>query len=197
MRKIVVTKKTGYRINDPTKAVIIRDARGIIFFTTEAQLPRVRFFNMPPFGVFYVEQGDFSELPEPIKYRYHNMPAPQRNRRSPFGFEVVFVDKNPAKCTIDWDKEKIYVDKTFKEKPLYWLFFLLYHEFAHAKYGADPWSLPETKKQAERNCDLMAGNYMKARGFNPNQILLASTQALSDHDPLRKVQLKDALESVN
>ncbi len=187
MRKLVVMKKTGFKINDPSKPVIIRDNRGILFYSTETLInrpgkPNPDCFNLPGFGTYNVETGSFSQLPEPVKYKYASLPPLIRRYESPFDFKILWGN-NPNKCTVKWDDKVILFDKQFEEKPLPQVFFILYHEFAHAFF------------EEETYCDQMAGNYMKAKGFNPSQIGAAPLLALSDRQHQRKVNMVESILS--
>lgn len=184
MQKFVVRKKTGFEIKDPIKPVIIRDNRGILFYSTESRVPKTTCFNLPPFGNYFLETGEqysgISVLPKPIEYKLAKLPPTQPRFESPFDFPIKFgVNKN--KCTIKWGEQIIFFDNAFKEKPLPQVFFILYHEYAHAFY------------QSETLCDQMAGNYMKVRGFNPSQIGEAPILALSERQEQRKQNMVESL----
>lgn len=187
MRDLVVwPDKKGFRITDPSSPVIIRDNRGVLFYTTEPYLPRIKQFNLPPFGRYKVETGAFTEMEKPIKYPYAPIPKLLLQRfPSPFDFKIEFA-QNPAKCTIKWGQKKIIFDNAFKEKPLPEVFFILYHEFGHAFFnGGTP--------KKESLCDQMAGNYMLARGFNPEQIMKAPITALSERQLERKTEMVESI----
>jgi len=68
MRELFVPRKTGFRVLDPTKAVIIRDQRGIVFYSTADMVPRVTWFNLPA-GRYQVEQGGIVSTQYPRKYK--------------------------------------------------------------------------------------------------------------------------------
>jgi hypothetical protein len=190
VRKLVVTKKTGFTINDPSKPLIIRDNRGLLFYSTEQLLPnkKITCFNMPGFGNFWIETGGVSARIAPIHYPYAELPELQRRENpitkeefpDPFNFDVQFGN-NPNKCTIKWSEHVIFFDNQFKEKPLPQVFFILGHEYAHTFF------------ESETLCDQMAGNYMKDLGFNPSQIGAAPILALSEKQYQRKVNMVESL----
>lgn len=168
MRQLNLTKKTGFKVNDIYKPIVIRDFRGILFYTTEPFLPRVKEFNLPA-GTYFVDSGYFSPMTFPVRYRYAKLPFVQRMFRKPSNFDVKF-GTNPNKCTIFWDDDYILFDNSFREKPLYELYFILFHEFGHAKY------------KTEKYADLYAANCMLGMGFNPGQAIIAPVDSLSDSD---------------
>ena len=183
MRPFAVTKKTGFEILDPLKPLTIRDERGILFYTTEPLTKKPNCFNMPPLGRFFIEDGNgIAPLEKPLSYnldtRYMNLP--RRHESDPSEFKVEF-GPNPNKCTVKWDDRIILFDNMFFERPLPQAFFILYHEFAHA-FSND-----------EAICDILAGNMMKEKGFNPSQIGSASINALSSRQTARKQQLVNSL----
>lgn len=183
MHKLVVMKKTGYQITDPQTPVIIRDNRGILFYSTEALTPKVKQFNLPTFGngmTYLVESGSFKEMPFPVPASYVKLPSLSRRFPSPFDFKILF-GVNPNKCTVKWNEKEILFDNSFLEKPLPQIFFILYHEYAHAFFSS------------EVLCDRMAANYMLAKGFNPSQIGSSSITALSSKQLHRKNDLVQSL----
>lgn len=182
MRRIFVKEKTGFKVVDPTQPVIIRDARGILFYSTESQVPNVTCFNLPGFGEYFVE-GNIKPLDEPVEYALADIPVPLAPRfPPPFDYQIVF-GVNPNKCTVKWDKGVILFDNAFKDKPLPQVFFILYHEYAHAYF------------EEETLCDQLAGNYMKIRGFNPSQIVTAPILALSARQKQRKINMVESIKS--
>jgi hypothetical protein len=180
MSELIVNKKTGFRVNDVTTPVIIRDFRGMLFYTTESLIPKVKYFNLPPLGRFYLDSGNITPLKHPIKRKLAKLPTPERFRRPPFDFQVQFGN-NPNKCTIFWDQKKILFDNAFKSKSLSELYFVLFHEYGHALYGT------------EKYADLVATNLMKIRGFNTSQIGDAPLFTLSAIQLERKKFIIDKL----
>lgn len=172
MRKLVVTKKTGFKVTIPNIPVIIRDFRGVIFYTTEPLLPSVKKFNLPK-GVYFVDSGYFTPMERPRKYKILPLPPPQRNYPKPFKFKVLFGN-NPNKCSIIWDLKTILFDRQFLEKPKFVLDFILFHEFGHALY------------LSEHLADRLSANYMFIRGYNPSQIGTAPFISLSERQIGRK-----------
>ncbi len=194
MKAFSVNKKTGFTINDPSKPLIIRDNRGLLFYSTEFMLPKklVTCFNMPGFGKFFIETGNISVRPAPIEYPKVIKPGTLKPRvnpltgepfPSPLDFDVEW-GINPNKCTIKWNEHIIFFDSMFKEKPLPVVFFILGHEYAH-EYSED-----------ESICDQISGDFMKDLGFNPSQIAQAP-QILSDRANQRKINMVNSLIQAN
>ena len=179
MRKLELNKKTGFVVNDPFKPIVIRDFRGILFYSTEPFLPRVKEFNLPS-GVYFVDSGYFSPKNFPVKYKYIKLPVAERLLPKPSGFDVRFGN-NPNKCTIFWDKGYILFDESFREKPLNQLYFILFHEFGHSIF------------KTEKYADLYAANCMLGKGFNPSQIGIAPIESLSDAAEERKENVVNKL----
>lgn len=177
MRTLSVTKKTGYRIRDVNTPVIIRDWRGVLFYSTEELLPRAKEFNLPALDCptkYIVESGMFTEREQPVNYNLIPLPDVERVFSDPSKFKILF-DVNKNKCTVSWHDEVIIFDNSFKDKPLPELYFVLYHEYAHRYF------------KTERYVDLLATNYMLIKGFNPAQIGRAHVLSLSDRQNARKL----------
>ncbi len=172
MKRLNLGIKTGFRVNDPYKPILIRDNRLILFYETESLLPKVKYFNMPA-GSYWVEKGYFSETLFPRIYPLAVLPQPERIMPDPTGFEIIF-DSNPNKCSVLWDEKVIIFDTAFRSKPEPEIYFILFHEYGHQMY--------ETEKFA----DLFAANMMKQKGFNPSQIRGAHDNSLSDQQTERK-----------
>jgi hypothetical protein len=172
MRKLVLNKKTGFNVLPHSSDIVIRDSRGIIFYDTRPLEKKVKKFNLPK-GIYFIESGAFREALFPVFYNLAKLPKPERNYPNPFNYDVMFAN-NPHKCTIDWNNKVITFDNSFKEKPLYVVNFILFHEFAHKLYST------------EKNADLLAANYMLKRGYNPSQIGNAPLYSLSDAQYERK-----------
>lgn len=171
MEQLILHKKTGFQNNFPARPIIIRDFRGVLFYSTEGLKP-VEFFNLPE-GCYFVDTGYFKVLPKPIKSNIMPLPRVQRLMSSPYDFTVNFGE-NPYKCTIDWKTKSILFDNAFKLKPLPEVYFVLYHEFGHTLYNT------------EKYADLYAANMMKERGYNDSQIGAAQINALSSMNYDRK-----------
>jgi hypothetical protein len=174
-----LTEKTGFRIIDKSQPVIIRDSRGILFYSTEDLLPRVESFNLPK-GSYIVDRGAFKKMSEPIDYKLPSLPPFERNRPVPIDFEVIF-GANKHKCSILWDAQKILFDTSLEDDPLPTLMFMLYHEFGHSKY------------KTEKYCDLYASNLMIKKGYNPSQIARAQILSLSNRQKNRKEFLSEKI----
>lgn len=181
MRRLNVTKKTGYIVKDIFSAVVIRDCRGILFYSTEPLLPKVTEFNLPA-GLYFVDSGTFVEATMPKKYDYPELPKRQRFFfPNPKDFDIRFAP-NPNKCTVSWDKKIITFDPSFIDKPLPQLDFIIYHEYGHRLYST------------EKYCDLYATYCMLKIGYNPSQIGYAQIDSLSDAQDKRKNFIIDSFK---
>jgi hypothetical protein len=179
MRKLTLTTKTGFRVTEPNKPIVIRDDRFLMFYTTEDILPRCTKFNLPG-GTYYIDRGSFVQMKTPVKYKLTKLPSRQRLYPRPWAYKIEF-GSNPNKCSILWDLKTILFDNSFKDKPLPEVFFVLFHEYGHALYGD------------EHLADLYAGNLMKLRGFNPLQIGDAPNNTLSSGQLKRKNIMLNAI----
>lgn len=173
MREFNLLTKTGFAVKDIYTPVIIRDFRSMSFYNTEPILPKVKNFNLPR-GKYFIESGRIERLPNPIRYPYLKLPPRERRFRPvPKHFKILFAN-NPNKCTIDWNRQTITFDHSLKDYTLPELDFIRFHEYSHARY------------KTEKYCDLMAVNYMLAKGYNPSQIGHAQIESLSDGQFERK-----------
>lgn len=173
MRILIVDSKTGFDVRDVYTPINIRDERGLLFYSTEGLLPKVTKFNLPK-GKYYVDSGNFA--PSLLVRSYGPVKMPPRERffyPDPTNYTVIFRD-NPNKCEVDWNNEQIIFDKSFEEKPLPQVHFIMYHEFGHRFYGT------------EKYCDLYAKRCMLSVGYNPSQIGEAQIDSLSDKQIDRK-----------
>lgn len=186
MREIILRNKTGFKITRPETPVIIRDTRGILFYSTEPITPKVKQFNLPP-GKYLVDQGSFTPLARPIEYPLKKLPPKQRNRKFPKDFKMKWGN-NPNKCTVDWDRKTITFDTSFQESPLSHLDFIKFHEFGHARYGVKQGTDPDSEayRQSEAFADLFAVNCMLLKGYNPEQIAETQIDSLSSSQKDRK-----------
>lgn len=192
MRDLFVPQKTGFRVLDPSKPIIIRDQRGIVFYTTEPMLPRVTWFNLPA-GRYKVDQGGIVSTQYPRKYKMITLPPKQRTMKDPTRFKVQFAE-NPNKCTVSWSMETITFDDSFRSEPLPVLDFILFHEFGHQFYGAAMDATQEQKEFSEKCCDMFAANRMKQKGYNPSQIGRALITSLSSRQIERKENIVTELK---
>lgn len=172
-RLLTLSQKTGFKILQKNIPVIIRDNRGIIFYSNEfiAEDKR-KFFNLP-FGRYIVDSGYFAPMANPVKYKLIHLPPKQRNFPKPFDFKIEF-NRNPHKCTVHWDKKLIVFDNSFRDTPRFILEFVLYHEIAHHAY------------HTEKYADALASNFMLLRGYNPSQVGIAPLFSLSSVQEHRK-----------
>lgn len=178
MDQIILHKKTGFKNLRLSTPIIIRDFRGVEFYSTIGLKP-VESFNLPE-GKYFLDSGLIGELKNPITVKYLEMPTAQRWFKNPENFNVYF-DSNPNKCTVDWDTESITFDNSFKNAPLPNIYFILYHEYGHALY------------EAETYADMYAANMMLKRGYNMSQIGLAPLTSLSSKQFERKNNLIERL----
>ena len=174
MDQLILNKKTGFKNLIPHNPVVIRDFRGIIFYSTVG-LNEVDSFNLPE-GSYFIDQGLIKELLKPVPVTLMEMPRVERWMKSPSNFSIYF-DENPNKCTIDWDSESITFDNRLKSSPLPDIFFILYHEYGHALYVT------------ERYADMYAANLMLKKGYNTSQIGMSQLNALSSAQFERKNNL--------
>ncbi len=187
MHELTLSYKTGFKVLDVTKPVIIRDQRGILFYSTEALVPRVKVFNLPA-GTYQVDAGSFRALDTPVMFRLAKLPPPDRIHPSPVGFALSF-EENENKATINFIERNIKLDNQFFDKPLPSVFFLRYHEYAHQFFGGG--------KRGEMMADLLAHNFMLIKGFNPSQIGRAQITSLSCRQVHRKKFLINKIKQAN
>jgi hypothetical protein len=180
MRRLKVDKKTGFIVKDIFSPIVIRDCRGILFYTTEPLIPKVTEFNLPE-GIYFVDSGTFVEASSPKDYEYPMLPNRERLFfPNPKNFNIRFAP-NPNKCTVSWTKKLITFDTSFMEKPLPQLDFIIYHEYGHRLY------------KTEKYCDLYASYCMLKIGYNPSQISFAQIDSLSDKQEKRKEFVIDSI----
>lgn len=173
MRRLFVPVKSGFKITKPELPVVIRDERGLLFYSTEFKAPNVHAFNLPA-GTYFVEQGQFGQMANPINYPLMPLPPHERNRPIPKHFKKVWGDKPRAKCQINWDTHTITFDYRLADYTLPEQDFIRFHEYSHAHY------------QTEKYCDLKAANYMIRKGYNPIQIGASQIDSLSSGQHERK-----------
>lgn len=171
--EINVLEKTGFVVTDVTQPIVIRDARGRLFYSTESLTPKVKAFNLPGFGKYLVDSGSFKPMKTPVNFPLLWLPAPERDHPPAKDFVIKWED-NPHKCTIDFTKKEIVFDKSFLEKTLPEIYFIYYHEISHRYFKTEKW------------VDIMADNYMRLKGFNPSQIGYAHITTLSERQAHRK-----------
>lgn len=172
MKEFFLREKSGFRVIDKNKPVVIRDYRGIMFYTTEHLTPNVSRFNLPA-GKYFCENMNFRPS-DFVVYKKLSLPRPERViKKNPGDFKVLFGE-NPYKCTIDFNRETILFDKSFIEKPLPEIYFVLFHEHGHRYF------------KTEHFCDAFATNKMLEHGFNPSQIGYAHLHSLSNRQIKRK-----------
>lgn len=173
MHRLKVFTKTGFRVKDIYTPIVIRDLRGVIFYNTNSLVPKVKNFNLPE-GEYLVDSGYFTAMETPVNYPLYKLPPFERNRKKPLDFQIKF-SSNPNKCTVYWHKKIILFDNSIKELSKPQLDFILFHEYAHARF------------KTEVYCDLMAANYMLVKGYNPSQIRVVPIKTLSDKQAKRKI----------
>lgn len=175
MKIINITNKTGFLNTTPDVPVVIYDYRGIIFYNSMWLNNPPKKFNLPALGYpYYLESGNLIQLPKPINYKMIKLPKKERNLKyNPENFKILFGN-NKNKCSVIWDKHIILFDNSFKNKPLFIIYFILFHEFGHKYY------------KTEKYCDLYARNKMLEKGFTPFQTGLAPLQSLYSYNIDRK-----------
>jgi hypothetical protein len=178
MEQLILHKKTGFKNLRLSTPIIIRDFRGIEFYSTIG-LKQVKEFNLPE-GCYYIDSGLIGQLASPVRVHLMAMPTAERWMKNPENFSISF-DVNPNKCTIDWETESIVFDNDFKTHPLPDIYFILYHEFGHALYVT------------EKYADMYSANRMLQKGFNMSQIGTSQLTALSHAQYERKNNLIDRL----
>lgn len=194
MYELNVTRKTGFIVTDPSVAIIIRDNRGTLFYSTEPLVPKTKRFNMPALGKFIVDSGKFRIANEPVFYPLVRMPKRTAYRESPINFSIKFGE-NKNKASINFLTREIEFDHSVAELPLPYIYYLYYHEIAHQFFGTNkPINSPEYN-MCEKWCDVMSSNYMLNKGFNPSQIKEAQRNTLSQRNEFRKDFLQQKLET--
>ena len=171
-RRLFLKDKTGFEVNDIFKPIVIRDFRGILFYSTEGMTPNVARFNLPA-GEYYIDSGNFRALGRPNQVTLSTLPFPERFYPSSENFKIAF-GTNPHKCTIFWKEKLILFDNAFKEKPLSYIDLILFHERGHSLY------------KTEKYADLYATNEMLKKGYNESQIGTAHLESLSPAQYERK-----------
>lgn len=171
MKPLILNIKSGFKNLYPQRPVVIRDFRSKLFYSTVGLKP-VKNFNLP-IGTYYIDTGLIQQLKYPIKYKLNTLPPYERRYKNPFVFNIIFA-YNPNKCSILWDKNLIVYDYSLKTTLLPYIYFILYHEFAHYLYVT------------EKYADLASSNMMLKKGFNPSQCGLASLYSLSETQFERK-----------
>lgn len=172
MRRLFVTRKTGYDVKDPNLPIVIRDSRGIRFYDTNG-LDNVTKFNMPS-GEYFVDSGNFTQASSPKTFPPINLPFRERFLfPNPENFAIIFAP-NPNKCTVNWNARIITFDGSFEESPLPEIWMIFYHESGHRLY------------KTEKYCDRYAAKCMIRDGYNPSQIGYAVIDSLSDKQDQRK-----------
>jgi len=180
-RNLTVTKKTGFRITDITVPVNIRDDRGILFYTTEDTMP-VYEFNLPP-GKYLVDSGYFKPMEKPKFFKIEPLPSSETFFPVvPNDFAIEFAP-NRNKCSIFWKEKLIVFDTKFADAPLSHIYFILFHEYGHSRYGLNR---KYSYEESEAYCDLYATNKMLEMGFNPSQINKSPNETLSAKQQYRK-----------
>lgn len=193
MFELNVSRKTGFIVTDPQVPIIIRDHRGILFYSTEPLTPKVKRFNIPGLGKFFVDSGKFRLLNEPVLYPLIRLPKRSVYRQSPSDFKIRFAP-NENKATISFLEREIVFDTSIAEWPLPYIYYLYYHELSHEFFGSGKPVGSKEYNDAEKWCDAMAFNYMLKKGFNPSQIKQAQKNTLSDRQQFRKDFLERQIE---
>lgn len=163
---------------DANKPVIIRDSRGLLFYSTEAMLPDVLRFNLPANFHLFVEAGNFRKRNTPVNFELFKLAKPERKKKeNPRNFRIVF-NKNPSQVTVDWGMKTIFFDRSFLEKTIPEIYWALFHECGHRYW--------DKGEQQEENCDEYAVNCLLKLGFNPSQICHAVMSALKKDESITR-----------
>lgn len=181
MQQLVIRQKTGFKITQPNTPVIIRDQRGLLFYSTEYKAPNASEFNLPP-GTYFVQQGTFRSMSQPIDYPLMRLPPHERERRIPKDFKIIWGRNPKKKCTINWGTRTITYDKSLADYSQAELDFIHSHELSHAHY------------ETEKYCDLKACNYMIRKGYNPIQTAVSQIDSLSPNHAERKMFIVEQLK---
>jgi hypothetical protein len=166
--KIVVKRKTGFHSNE---RVIIYDFRNQLFYDSIWAGNFIGLFNLP-IGTYYTN-SNITKLNKPVKTPYVPLPKRERNKKMPKRLIIKYAE-NPSKATIFHDTNTIVFDTSFLRKPLYVVYFIMFHELGHKLY------------KTEHKADLYATKRMFGAGFNQSQIMLAPFQSLSSKNHFRR-----------
>ena len=161
---LFMSKKTPFKIYDH---------RQILFYSSDFVKNFKGVFSLPK-GVYYSDNEIFKI--SQLKDNFNSFKLPKRERDLKHNFDIfkIYFSNNPSKCTINHIDKTINFDKSFKDKPLYILHFVLSHEMGHNYY------------KTEEYADLYAVKQMLKMGYNPSQIGLCPLLSLSKHSDYRK-----------
>lgn len=166
---------------NPEIPLIIKDERGILFYSNEGFNRPIKQINLPPFHKLYLEKGTLGKLKHPISYKKIPNRRPIRKlKKNPENFKVIYSE-NPHKCTVDWSREMMIFDKSFLEKSIPENVWILFHEYGHRYFNRTT--------EDEMSCDIFAANKMLEVGYNPEQIGRAILGTISNRNIERKRNL--------
>jgi hypothetical protein len=166
--KISVAHKTGF-FNKSGRDFVIKDERGVIFYTNKFLVNKLNYFNLPK-GEYTTEasgtKSNFVKLSKPVHFKKIKLPPPVRNLDIS-KFKIIWKT-NPRKGTINWNNQTITIDPHFvgASKPV--KLYMIGHELGHRYYGDSMKSIIH-----EKNADAYAYNLCISWGLNPSQIFLA------------------------
>lgn len=194
--KLSLNQKTGFKNNLPNVPVMILDTRGIPFYDTSLLDDFVNEFNMPP-GEYIVQNGNISQMNEPVDYSHLMLPLPPPCRRkiNPENFDIIVAD-NPYKCSVDWKNKQLIFDHSLVNESLPKLRRIYEHEMAHRYYGTKKNNI-ELIKYYEACCDRYSHNKMLEDGYNPSQIGFSMIDSLSSYNKWREDLLIDDMVIAN
>jgi hypothetical protein len=168
MKKIHVSEVRGFRCKD--KTIQIFDDKKKPFYLRLNPNAETCYFNLP-IGTYFTKNNIKNN--SVVAYDIPNLPKPEKLFPIPKKFFIV-VTKNPNKCTVYMRSGKIDFDRDFLKslnKPT--ITFIFLHEFAHYLYS-------DYGNDSEKKCDTYATIKMLEKGYNPNQILKASLNSLTN-----------------
>ena len=155
---ININEKTGFICEDSAIKIYHKNK---IFYALNSHKPVIR-FNLPK-GVYTT----FNKIKQSKIVEYPLPELPKFERKIKVENYPVIVATNPHKCTIDFSNKRITIDPELLTKPTPVLYKILFHEVGHFYY------------KTELFADRFAHRKMIELGFNPSQILQATTFALT------------------
>jgi hypothetical protein len=162
-----VLEKSGFITTD--KRIEVFDAFMKPFFI-ENNNKKIFYFNLPKGK--YFSKNNLKKASEPRLYSLQNLPDANDFKRLPKTFKIFYIE-NPNKCTVDVERNIIYFDYSFRDKPEPFLVYIKLHELGHYFYSGE-------ENKSEIFCDWFAYNQMINLGYNPTQIYKAILLTLSD-----------------
>jgi len=174
MNKYNIDRKTLIFSPDFEKGESIKvyDERNILFYDSDWASRFKGLFFLPK-GIYFCE-NELSRSRAKLKRPKIIMPRRERNLNHNWKDFNIEFGNNPNKCSIYHNKKLILFDKSFENRPMYQLAFMIYHEKGHNYYST------------EKFADMYAVRQMLNIGYNPSQIVRAPLVTLSDKSNDRK-----------